>query len=241
MSTGFQARLSCSVWGLMLLAHCSANAQGTFQNLDVESAQIVSAGSQDPSVVQFAPAFPGWSGYVGTNGTGVALYNSAYLDDSGFSIIDQGWHLFGPPGPLAGNFSLLLQGGVAPGTLNPVSATMSQTGLVPANSQSLQFKAWYSTPFPPLSITLGGRPLPLTVLSSSTSYTLLGADVRSLAGQVAELDLTVFTTQPHTANIDVFLDDIVFSATTIPEPGTFAIIAAGGAFALLLSGTRGRA
>ena len=69
-----------------------APAQGTFQNLNFESAQIVSAGLPDPSLVQFAPAFPGWSGGY----AGLALYNSAYLDTTGISIIDQSWpHLLG--------------------------------------------------------------------------------------------------------------------------------------------------
>src|SRR6185436_6050021 len=43
-----------------LCAALSAYPQGTFQNLGFEAATIMS--TSDPNYVQFAPAFPGWTG-----------------------------------------------------------------------------------------------------------------------------------------------------------------------------------
>src|SRR6266478_5350034 len=81
----------------------SASAQGNFQNLGFESASL--AGYPYGSV-PFAAAFPGWTGYVGTNQQTAALYNNVFLDSSGISIIDHGWSspIAGPAGPIEGNF-----------------------------------------------------------------------------------------------------------------------------------------
>lgn len=72
---------------LVLLAASSSLAQGTFQNLDFESATIVPIPGSDPPLVDFASAFPGWTGYAGSVASG-ALYNRIFLDSSGFSIMD---------------------------------------------------------------------------------------------------------------------------------------------------------
>src|SRR5436190_3459768 len=65
----------------------TSSGQGTFQNLDFESATIVPILGSDPPAVQFGPAFPGWTGYAGSAASG-ALYNRIFLDSSGFSMID---------------------------------------------------------------------------------------------------------------------------------------------------------
>ena len=43
----------------------SAEAQGTFQNLDFESAWLVPSSEVTYPSVEFASAFPGWVGYIG--------------------------------------------------------------------------------------------------------------------------------------------------------------------------------
>src|SRR5258705_6340372 len=92
---------------------CPASGQGTFQNLDFESATLIPIPGDPYGSVQFAPAFPGWTGYIGTNQQGAALYNKVYLDSSGISIIDQGWsHLLTSGGVIDGNFTAVLQAGV---------------------------------------------------------------------------------------------------------------------------------
>jgi len=81
-----------SQWLLILLAASSGLAQGpTFQNLDFESATIVSAGFPDPAVVQFDPAFPGWVGRIGSNNVSVAYYDERALDSSQITLIDSAW------------------------------------------------------------------------------------------------------------------------------------------------------
>jgi len=59
----------------------AARAQGTFQNLGFESATLVPISGTSSSPVQFAPAFPGWTGSVGGVQQSAALYNSEYAAD----------------------------------------------------------------------------------------------------------------------------------------------------------------
>src|SRR5437868_15112135 len=126
----------------------NAQSQGTFQNLDFESATLVSAGFPDPAVVQFGSAFPGWTGRIGTNQTSVAYYNQGSLDSSQISIIDPAWSAspssIGIAGPIDGNFSALLFAGVAGIFGNPQDTFLSQTALVPTTVQYLLFKASFS-------------------------------------------------------------------------------------------------
>jgi len=90
-----------------------APGQGTFQNLDFESAVLVSAGAP---FVQFASAFPGWTCTIGTNVIGAALYDRAALDSSAISIIR--FKLGRVPGfsfgrVIEGKFTAVLQAGVS--------------------------------------------------------------------------------------------------------------------------------
>jgi hypothetical protein len=220
-----------------VLAHLgiSAQAQGAFQNLGFEQANLVPV---SPNAVQFAPAFPGWSGFIGGVQPSGALYNNLTLDTAAISILDHGWpNPFGGPGGLIqGNFTALLIAGLSstlPGA-QPVNVTLAQTGWVPVNTESLEFKAYtYSTsPSESFVVTLGGQTLSLIPLESGGNYTLYGADVHGFAGQTAELDFTVIAEQPHMNNEYLFLDSIQFSPQAIPEPGIFGLSALG---ALLLA------
>ena len=230
-------RLQTPAWlvgGLaLLLSAWGASGQDNFQNLGFESAVLVPTSA---NMVQFAPAFPGWTGSEGGVALGTALYNFWYLDSSAITILDHGWpSSLGVTGPIAGNYSALLQAGIGgPGQGTPADTTLSQTGLVPAGAKSLQFKAYDPfdlSPFVPLVVTLGGQRLSLTPLASGANYTLYGADIHALAGATAELDFTVPAGNPHVNNNYVFLDSIQFSTVAIPEPGVFGLFALG---ALLL-------
>src|SRR5437868_1485682 len=107
-----------------------ASAQGTFQNLDFELATVVPVVGDPDRRVQFAPAFSGWTGYIGTNLQGTALYNRTYLDSSAIALIDSGWPTwpgsFGVSGPYEGNFGAILQAGVVGDITNPQNTTLSQ-------------------------------------------------------------------------------------------------------------------
>src|SRR5436190_4030066 len=70
---------------ILLLAVSSSLAQGTFQNLDFESATIVPIPGDYLQRVEFTSAFPGRTIAGGLSGV---LYNRIYLDSTGISIID---------------------------------------------------------------------------------------------------------------------------------------------------------
>ena len=85
-----------------------------------------------------------------------------------------------------------LQAGLGGASGTPADTAISQTALVPATAQSLQFKAYapgFLSPIVPLFVTLGGQRLSLTPLASAANYTLYGADIHTLAGMVLNLTL----------------------------------------------------
>ena len=210
---------------LLAVAQSMTRGQGTFQNLDFESA---SPGPTSPNTVGFGAAFPGWNGYVGGVQQATALYNLAALDSSAISIVDRGWSRVVPNsgGVISGNFTALLQAGTTGPVPTPADTTLSQTGLVPTTAQSLEFKAYF-VGVGVFTVTLGSQQLSLTPLGSGSNYTLYGADIHAVAGQTAELDFTLLAEDPHVNNRYLFLDSIQFSSQPIPEPGVFGLCALG--------------
>ena len=230
-------RLQTPAWlvgGLAVLVSAwGAGGQSSFQNLGFESASLVPIPGDPYGRVQFATAFPGWTGLVGGEQQTAALYNNAFLGTSAISIIDSGWSITYPNlgGVISGNFTAILQAGVlvTPTNYYPADATLSQTALVPATAESLRFRAYDPSSLSPgiaLRVTLGGQQLSLNALGSGANYTLYGADIHTLAGQSAELDFTV--PSPGNGGINyVFLDSIQFSTVAIPEPDVFGLCALG--------------
>jgi len=217
---------------LFLLVASSALAQGSFQNLDFEAANLIPIPGDPYGSVQFAPAFPGWTGSVGTNLQSRALYNNIFLDTSGISIIDKTVpSFFGYPivGLIEGEFTAVLQAGWY-SNFTPTDTTLSQTGLVPSTAQSLQFKASFAGSYSlqaVLNVKLGGQSLAFNAIRSGTNYTVFGADIHTWAGQTAELDFTVLAEVPHQNNRYVFLDSIEFSSVAIPAPSVLTLSALG--------------
>ena len=105
-----------------------------------------------------------------------------------------------------------------------MSSTISQSGLVPNDTMSLQVKmSWYSVA--PVVI-LGGRTVNMVPLQTFTNYTLYGGNISSFAGQVATLSVTEAAPAhglPYPSYL--FLDDIRF--VTIPEPSFSALCVLG--------------
>jgi hypothetical protein len=217
--------LLSAIWAFSV----SARAQGTFQNLGFEAATLVT--NLGPHGLQFGPAFPGWSGYIGGVQQTVAVYNVVALDISQISVVDRGYSPSGKPnGPIEGNYTAVLQAGIVNGFSDPEDTTLSQTSLVPASAQSLWFKARLDGPgFPQnfLQVTLGGERLSLVPMGFTTNYTLYAADITTLAGQTAELDFTAIAQRPHVTDNYVFLDAIQFSDQAIPEPGVVGLLGLG--------------
>src|SRR5438876_1900161 len=100
---------SLIVYIIALITVCCAQAQGTFRNLDFEAASLVPIPGDPYGRVEFAQAFPGWTGYVGGVQEIRALYDNFFLDSSGIGVLDQS-SSFG--GLVQGNFSAFLQAGL---------------------------------------------------------------------------------------------------------------------------------
>ncbi len=206
-----------------------------FQDSDFESATLVPVPGDPYHAVQFAPAFPGWTqtiaGAIDTN----ALYDSIFLDSAGIAIIDRNSSSLSDFSGevIEGNYTAVLESGLgytSNGAI-PTDVTLSQTGFVPAGTESLQFKAneWFDLSGA-FAVTLGGQTLSLTVLGTGPNYTLYGADVSQWANQTAQLAFTVFGENPHVNDETLFLDAIQFSSQTVPEPSVFGLLALGGLF-----------
>src|SRR6266496_3119850 len=74
---------------LFLAATCTLHSQGSFVNLDFESANIIPdpVSPYYPHAVSVANALPGWTAYGGTFG-GDILYDDLSLGDPAISIHD---------------------------------------------------------------------------------------------------------------------------------------------------------
>ena len=213
--------------GLVLLALAvvrPALAQGTFQNWDFEAAfpniQPDSPRGQYPVTT----TLPGWTVYYG-----VGQHTSSPQSQMGYQFISLGQtfvSLLSTGGPsttftrIDGRYSVLLQGGVTAS-----DASIRQTGLVPAQTQSLLFKSAYDVNGGPLMLSLNGQNIPFYAMGAGTNYTLFGGDVSAFAGQTATLGFSA--PQGYSANNNWNLDDISFSPNPIPEPGVLAFFCAG--------------
>ncbi len=202
----------------LVLSLAGAMAQGTFQNLNFESASLtpVPAG-QYGGPVPISSALPGWSGYSqtpGTNQVSQVLQNNFTLGAASIDVLGPFWSL---GGILEGEYSVRLQESF-PDLL--VMPSVAQTGRVPADAQSLRF---YSLPYQTVPhVSFGGQQIALSILGgSSSTYYIYAGDVSSFAGQAGELRFWG----------DIALDNIFFSNQRIPEPGVLCLCALG---ALLL-------
>jgi hypothetical protein len=198
----------------------AADAQGTFQNLDFESADVAGYGIGSSSV-PISSALPGWSGFYGANQTSQVWYDGISLGGVIISVVDANAAQYGF-GPLQGNYSVALFG---QGLSSPMSTTISQTGMVPNGTISLRAMMAWSGAAP--IVSLGGQIITMMPLQTFGSYTLYGGDISSFAGQVATLS---FTEPPpiQSSPSSLLLDGIVFSAQAIPEPNVFGLLGAGG-------------
>jgi len=222
-------RVACLV--VVLLAFFQNLYGQGFVDLDFESPTLVTVGWSP--YVSFAQAFPGWSESAGTLAPGgtltpIAVYDGLPIDSADICIMDThplnaAW-LAGAV--MQGNYSAILAAGIGSSSLS-TDVTLSQTGLIPVGTESLQFKAngvFYSNPSGAFTVTLGGQTLSLTVLGTGTNYTLYGANVSQWAGQTADLAFTEFAENPHREDTYLGLDAIQFSPEAIPEPSVIGLV-----------------
>ena len=209
---------------LALLQNVSGQS---FVNLDFESARRIVPDQSSylyPYAVYATSAVPGWtvSGFLGTNDL---LFNIYSLGAPSVSLF--GTNSYNPPPPpvnqipppLDGKLSIDIYGGAPagpPGTPT-TSASISQTGLVPAWATSLQFIA-QNTPYSGptvLLLSLGNQNIPYSAIDVGPNYTLYGGDISDFAGQIEPLTFTAL----QGANNYWEIDDIQF----VPEPSVFAV------------------
>jgi hypothetical protein len=208
----------------ILFAVLSAQAQGTFENLNFEEASIVPISGQQFAIT-VANALPDWTVDYGNvqqtqiyynapsaGGTQVTLFASGY-PGSASTVID-------------GSFSVVLQAGLFNGL--PTAASISQTGQVPSGTQSLLFDSvsgGFSSEQPP-EVLIGNDLLTLFPVGSgqgvSTSYTIYGANISAWADQTEQLTFSAPAG-------DFIIDEISFSPTAvIPEPSPLVLSGIGG-------------
>lgn len=201
-----------------------AFSQGTaFENLNFESANV-SDYSPGYEYVPISQAIPGWSAYTVNSRYGSIVQTSIWYDTisgGGSLIAINDTNLQGYPGPLQGNYSAWLFAGPDYG-----AATISQTGLVPANAQSIQMDV--ALPFgniAPWFVALDGVTISMSPLQTLPNYTIYGGNVAPYAGQTETLTITL---NPPTAPIvppsAMELDDIQFSSQQVPEPQTWSLL-----------------
>jgi hypothetical protein len=148
----------------------SAFAQGTFQNLDFESANIP-ASTPAPSLVPISEALPGWNAYFSSGGVtypqSQVYYDAVSLGGDVISLDDTKEFP-----PLQGQYSVILFGG---GNNPYYSASISQTGVIPSGTESLLMDAYLPagasvTPV----VAINGQPINMTPLQSFVHYTVWG-------------------------------------------------------------------
>jgi hypothetical protein len=115
------------------------------------------------------------------------------------------------------------------------SASISQTGLVPNGTRSIQFLVQS----PPVAggvvqaspaVTLNGTPINIFPISMSGGVVTMAGDISAFAGMTANLNIQCAGTSgaPFNLNENIFaLDAIQFSNQPVPKPGVFALSALG--------------
>jgi hypothetical protein len=210
-----------------LFVALSLHAQANFQDLNFESANLSNPSGPLLNEVPIANALPGWSASIG----GVALTQVWANSDSGgeatIDVLGRNWNSINP-GILDGNYSVYLQafdGGQG-------NVSIWQNGTIPANSLSLQFKAWDFDANGAFSVSFAGNSLSPVVIGSGQSpsgqsYEVYGANIAAYAGQTGTLEFNALVTGLGESATE--FDDITFSNVAVmPEPNTLALIVMGG-------------
>jgi len=221
--TRLQLALVRPVLAKLFLMVLPALGQGTFQNLDFESATIQQ--TQTPGDVSATSALPGWTVYYGTNQQATVWYNQAALGSTHVDLLGTN----GVPAgfkSIEGEFSVLLQGGVSGSGPNlfATAASIKQMGVVPLGSRSIIFKALGEPGT--FTVSIDAVNISYFALSNGPGYTVYGGDISSSAGKTAELEFAL-SRLAGTDNSNWNLDSIQFSDLAIPEPSVLHLLALG--------------
>ena len=192
-----------AVWiGAFALVFLQNTQGGDFTNLDFELAKIPATpvGQWGDLQVDPALAFPGWT--VGDFWT-YSLYNNLTLGAPMAGLMGPDF----PNGPmfppLQGNYSVLLAF-----LAGPPPPTLSQTGLVPADTTSITFLAQEGRR--DAILLVNDANIPLYPISNGR----LAGDISAFAGTVATITFTTPGISRHPAFL--YLDDVQFASSPFP-------------------------
>lgn len=195
-----------------------------FANLNFEQATIASAPSSFTpwdayDAISAVSALPFWT--VREDGTiCTAVWGAPVaLDETSVALVSAGYS------PIQGSYSVQLSAYADAPSGYFHSSSISQTGLIPVGSQSLQFliasPAQAGSVEPNPTLMLNGIIIGLSELSRSGDVVTMAGDISAFAGTTAELTFLCQATQGglFPANEDMFnLDGIQFSTQSVPEP-----------------------
>ena len=233
------------VGGLALLVSASGGlGQGTFQNLDFEMAAITAA---PPGYIPFdayppisaADALPYWTVREDSTVCTAVWGAPVALDETSVTLINGNYQA-----SLQDVYSIQLYAyaDAPPGYFH--SASISQTGVVPAGSHSIQFLM----ESPPVAggvvqanpaVTLNGTAINLFPIARSGGVITMAGDISGFAGTTAEftIDCAGVSGGPFNLVENIFeLDAIGFSSNGVPEPNTGTVVLLGCLCALLRRG-----
>lgn len=214
MKNSLVAPLVCC---LICASASQTSAQGTFENLGFEGVKNVPSPWQHQLFMPATDALPGWNCYIGETPIGVVAYEGIALDSAYVGIVSR-TNEYAPRCPFPGDYALSLQYGVtgsSQGVFSYSPAAVAQSGLVPAEAQSIRLIATY-----PFLVTFEGDPIPLVPLRSEGDYAIYGGDISLYAGQSGELRITSYS---HFN----YLDAVTFSPVPIPEPSSVGMALVG--------------
>jgi hypothetical protein len=196
----------------------SVSGQGTFQNLNFELAnpgQTIQnpIGPAYADNVPVADAVPYWSVYYGGIQQTEIDYNDPSLGSTAVTLVGGTWPA------IDGNYSVMLQGG-----LTASAASISQSGTIPASTESLYFEAEPGEGS--FEVLIGAQIVPISAVGSGPNYTLYGADISAWAGDAETLTFSAL--EDLSLPNDWTIDDIQFLPTAVPEPSPFVLTGVGG-------------
>ncbi len=193
-------------------------AQGTFGNLDFESATVpLLAPGQGGALVSPTDGMPDWTAYYDGSPVGAIFHNTVSI--GGAAIAIEGPQ-YDPNSILQGQYTAYLVGDLIPGSGDPGRnwTALGQSGQIPAGAVSLRFLI---SPTSTFQVTFGGVSLPATYLGGTSKFSVMEADISQFAGQTGELRFTALPGQGG------YLDFVNFSNVPVPEPSSCAVAVLG--------------
>lgn len=203
---------------LLLASAAHVEAQGTFVNLNFEAATVPYL-TNTGSLVPTSAAFPGWTVYYGNIPQSTVAYNGI-LPAGGILLWTRDFAAVFPIPPSFGSFSMI------PKPSSSFDVSLSQVGTLPAGAHELLFESHGDFPLVPANFQFrfGSTLLPVELVSQAGLVSSWRASLAGLGGQTDELSIGF--SGPDFVGFHRF-DNLQF--TSIPEPGTWALLGLGGA------------